>query len=287
MRQYFIAALVVAIFVTAVLYLAPATTYSTFSRICTSDGPFGGTTWEAIFEKYRRCMQLHLNLTTPELTWDRGPELAIRDCYKFGPRVIAVANKDELKQLATCKFATFGIGKDATAEEKIKKMLPNCEFYGADPVEDGNKAEYEKVGSFHKLAISGGDMAESSILTKAGYQARQKMPAMPLYRFFDEIVKSKLIDYLFIAVEWAEYDLFEFLQAEKAAGSGFTFCQVNLEVHAAQGDTHKTQFRQFVQQLLRENHYALAHDEMAAGHHRLFFFNQKAEECRRKYLPFS
>ncbi|CAJ0569651.1 unnamed protein product, partial [Mesorhabditis spiculigera] len=288
MHQYFAVAVGFGIFLMATLYFVD------------------DTRWEAVIEKYHVCMQRHPKLRTPDSTWADGSGQAVRDCYKFGPNIISVENQDEAKRLIVmnnprenCTFVTLGIGKDAMAEAKVKAMMPNCKFYGADPVLEENKVVYEnvkifglliileKVGEYHQLAISGNNIADSSILTKSGYQTRKKMPAMPMYQFFAEIVKSKTIDYLFVDIEYAEYDLFDYLQAGKALENGYTICQINLEAHIAQNIEQKVKYMEFIRKLVNEGHYALAYDDNTIGHHRIFFYNHRAPACRRKFMPFS
>ncbi|CAJ0572365.1 unnamed protein product, partial [Mesorhabditis spiculigera] len=268
MHQYFAVAVGFGIFLMATLYFAPNASIISTKSISISDD----TRWEAVIEKYRVCMQRHPKLRTPDSTWADGSGQAVRDCYKFGPNIISVENQDEAKRLIlmnnlreNCTFVTLGIGKDAMAEAKVKAMMPNCKFYGADPVLEENKVVYENPGT----------------------KRAKKMPAMPMYQFFGEIVKSKTIDYLFVDIEYAEYDLFDYLQAEKALENGYTICQINLEAHIAQNIEQKVKYMEFIRKLVNEGHYALAYDDNTIGHHRIFFYNHRAPACRRKFMPFS
>ncbi|KAK6055785.1 hypothetical protein COOONC_06711 [Cooperia oncophora] len=48
---------------------------------------------------------------------------------------------------------SLGIGKDVEAEKSMKTAMPNCEFWGADPVNDTNADIFPEVGKFYNIAV--------------------------------------------------------------------------------------------------------------------------------------
>ncbi|CAJ0580179.1 unnamed protein product, partial [Mesorhabditis spiculigera] len=80
------------------------------------------------------------------LTFNHGLQTAIKECYMFGAIPVSVANKVEIRKALPlkskrddCIFVTLGINQDIRLEEAVKATQPNCKFFGADPVAEGNK----------------------------------------------------------------------------------------------------------------------------------------------------
>ena len=61
-----------------------------------------------------------------------------------------------------CTVVTLGIGRDIGAETALRNMTSTkCQFFGADPIVDGNKELYEKIGKYYEMAVG----AKSGIAT--------------------------------------------------------------------------------------------------------------------------
>ncbi|CAJ0936554.1 unnamed protein product, partial [Mesorhabditis belari] len=242
---------------------------------------------------YRQCMMNDWHLENEQMTWSRGPEKALKRCLRFGPKLVEIRNTNDVKQVIPlkessdkCTFVTLGVGQDVSAEQQVKTLMPSCQFFGADPIDEGNKEKYEELGTFFKYAVSGNDISKSQMLTKGNYTEIQTMTAVPLYKFLRESVKESVIDFLFVDTEYAEYAMFDLLQAGRAELNGFTFCQINIEIHRPLNHEQKLAVHTFVKRLIAEGSYIIAHDELPHEnwHHRLFFYNHHSLACRRKFL---
>ena len=93
--------------------------------------------------------------------WDRFPYVV----NKCSPSLKDVKlgefpNSDEfkyhflpLRKLPNCSIISLGIGKDVKAEKKMKSVLPGCQFYGADPVDEDNNELFSSFGKFFNMAV--------------------------------------------------------------------------------------------------------------------------------------
>ncbi|KAK6012140.1 hypothetical protein OSTOST_22718, partial [Ostertagia ostertagi] len=52
-----------------------------------------------------------------------------------------------------CTIVSLGIGKDVEAEKSMRAAMPNCEFWGADPVLETNADIFPEVGKFYNIAV--------------------------------------------------------------------------------------------------------------------------------------
>ena len=49
---------------------------------------------------------------------------------------------------------TLGIGRDTGAELKLQQLISKkCRYFGADPIVDGNKDLYLKIGKYYEMAV--------------------------------------------------------------------------------------------------------------------------------------
>lgn len=69
-------------------------------------------------------------------------------------------NSDEYKyhflplhKLPNCSIISLGIGKDVKAEKKMKALMPSCNFFGADPVDEDNNELFSSFGKFFNMAV--------------------------------------------------------------------------------------------------------------------------------------
>ncbi|CAJ0568131.1 unnamed protein product, partial [Mesorhabditis spiculigera] len=229
------------------------------------------------------------------LTFNHGLQTAIKECYMFGAIPVSVANKVEIRKALPlkskrddCIFVTLGINQDIRLEEVVKVTQPNCKFFGADPIAEGNKKRYKKVGKFFNYAVSSTYLIKPLMFSHGGFSEVKQIKRKPLYDFLRLDVKETLIDYMFVDIDETEYDLLEMLQANMAHSNGFAFCQIGLKLHNTVDIKKQKKFYDFVVRLIRESGYTLVFDDQVAEpgfYHRLFFYNHRDTQCRKKFLP--
>ncbi|VDM64088.1 unnamed protein product [Angiostrongylus costaricensis] len=88
----------------------------------------------------------------------------------------------------------------------MKKDMPECEFFGADPIEDPNREMFDKIGQFYNIAVSGKNGTVNATVLEQGTIC--------------------LIDQLMIDIEWAEYEMLPyFLRSGDLESSDIAICQ--------------------------------------------------------------
>lgn len=126
-----------------------------------------------------------------------------------------------------CVEVTLGVGADILAEQKLRGMLPHCEFFGADPILESGKV-FEDMGKYFEFAVGGGPTGKqrASVLEKGWYQSKDVM-TVNFTEFLKKYVKVDKIDFLWIDNEGGEYEIFRrhLIDVKR------TICQVNVEMH--------------------------------------------------------
>ncbi|CAI2354917.1 unnamed protein product [Caenorhabditis sp. 36 PRJEB53466] len=205
-----------------------------------------------------------------------------------------VENTDEVKYVAYPKkdeditMVTLGVGHDVDAEVKLKELYPKTEFFGVDPIGEGNKDIYERKlnGTFFQIAVSGsGGMFKSHVFRK-GYGNEMTMHIGAGY-FFGEMLRKPKIDVLWIDTEGHEYTVLELLhRGGEFEKRGVKVCQMNVEMHKdtykeSQGEKQK--FHDFVWKVLEDGKYVMLKPFFVSwrnkGFIRTFIVNVADKQC--------
>ncbi|WKX91263.1 hypothetical protein Q1695_009807 [Nippostrongylus brasiliensis] len=96
------------------------------------------------FSSAKDCL-MHRVKVAPDLAnlWNYFPYYVNKCSPDGGLPILSFANNDEYKYhvmepTTDCTIVSLGIGKDIEAEKAMKAAMPNCKFWGADPVNDTN-----------------------------------------------------------------------------------------------------------------------------------------------------
>jgi len=99
----------------------------------------------------------------------------------------------------------LGIGADIKAERELQQLFPKCSFLGVDPVYEAGKIYEQLGGPFVHAAIWKEDNGtlEASVFKNEWYVTRN----VTTIRFETvlDMVRGKVIDFLFMDAEGAEY----------------------------------------------------------------------------------
>nr|CDJ86600.1 Protein of unknown function DUF13 domain containing protein [Haemonchus contortus] len=182
-----------------------------------------------------------------------------------------------------CTIVSLGIGKDVEAEKSMQAAMPNCEFWGADPVNETNADIFPEVGKFYNIAVGAENGTFRSYVLEDIYRY-QEVKYVDIATFLRNYVKRPVIDQLMIDIEHAEYPMLPFLLMDgQLARDKILICQMNIEVHRPNPEQLK-QFFDFFQQLMKEKQWTLMSASSIIGHLRLFMINHGSEECHKRYI---
>ncbi|CAI5452995.1 unnamed protein product [Caenorhabditis angaria] len=207
-------------------------------------------------------------------------------------------NDHEIKWaiLPKCKednvMVTLGIGLDVKAEVLLSRTLPNTTFYGADPIIQPNLQMYSHFGGkFFPFAVGkDAGINRFKVLPNQNKKTReytyQDVTTIDVPYFFNNILKLKRIDFLWIDIEGGELTFLHYLnRGNQFDKLGITVCQFNVELHPDFWPNGYQIVFDFIPQILRENRYVFLKPlETTTGVFRLFFINVENQECVRKYI---
>ncbi|VDP42447.1 unnamed protein product [Heligmosomoides polygyrus] len=120
------------------------------------------------------------------------------------------SNTDELKyhvmptkymsNTRDCTIVSLGIGKDVEAEKSMQSAMPNCQFWGADPVNETNADIFPEVGKFYNIAVGAENGTFRSYVLEDIYRY-QEVKYVDIATFLRNYVKRSVIDQIMIDIE--------------------------------------------------------------------------------------
>uniref|UniRef100_A0A8R1DR94 Methyltransf_21 domain-containing protein n=1 Tax=Caenorhabditis japonica TaxID=281687 RepID=A0A8R1DR94_CAEJA len=190
-----------------------------------------------------------------------------------------------LKKVNGCSIVSLGIGKDVKAEKKMSSVMPECEFYGADPVNEDNNELFSAFGNFYNMAVGDKNGSFRSYVLEEIYRY-QEVATIDLATFLRNNVKQKLIDQLMVDIEHAEYPVFPFFEENGQLEEwGIHVCQINIEIHSPTAEDRQT-FATFLKKNFLNHQWIFINSELHPSfkHIRLFMVNARSRECLQRYF---
>ncbi|CAL2049202.1 unnamed protein product [Caenorhabditis brenneri] len=211
--------------------------------------------------------------------WHMEPETVLGTAIKF----FMPSPSD-----TSATFVRIGIGANVSIERYFKKRLsPDSEFYGADPVFVENSQIFSPIGIFFPFAVGNETGLKQATLKYSTERVSSKyVNHIGIDIFFKKLIRKDIIDYLIFEGDGGEYDMMSHLakngSLEKA---GITVCQINIEYHLPKEmkDPRKEIFRKHIVQFVRDKKYTLL-SVTNMGNLRVFWVNTSSLECARRYL---
>uniref|UniRef100_A0A914Y564 Methyltransferase FkbM domain-containing protein n=1 Tax=Panagrolaimus superbus TaxID=310955 RepID=A0A914Y564_9BILA len=133
-----------------------------------------------------------------------------------------------------CNVITLGIGRDVRSERELLRKFNNCKFFGIDP-------DAKRSGRIYK-AVLNGTFVEGLVAAKSGeYEAsildkfddlsykKEKLKHFSFENLLAEKYEHDVIDYLFMDIEGAEFELMKELIYFPSKYP--KICQINVEYH--------------------------------------------------------
>ncbi|VDM46969.1 unnamed protein product [Toxocara canis] len=202
-----------------------------------------------------------------------------RNCLLRGIRSVSLRGIGE-----DCNVVTLGIGKDIGVEQALSKLTyPLCHFYGSDPGIEENMELYSRIGKFYPFAVAAtnGTRTASILDDKTGQYKYVNISHIDLISFFRDQVKLKIIDYLLMDVEYAEYDMLPFfLPGDLLDQNDIIVCQWTCEFHTGDEIT-KIKFGDFMWENLLYGRFLPLH---FATYVRATFINIRDDLCTRRFI---
>ncbi len=186
----------------------------------------------------------------------------------------------------TSTHVTLGIGGDITAEEKLVKLYPDCQLFGADPSKQSGTI-FTKIGKYFEIAVGAKTGSfKHNVLSSAVYTS-VNATTISLIDFLQQKINKRFIDFLWIDIEGSEYDLLpQFTEGGVLYNSKIIICQMNVEAHGPLTDfkSNFTAFGRMMTSLMEKSDFLLIKATFVAGHWRMYWINTKNEMCVKKYF---
>ncbi|CAI5453049.1 unnamed protein product [Caenorhabditis angaria] len=204
-------------------------------------------------------------------------------------------NNDEIKWIVSPKnmddnltMVTLGIAKDITAESKLQNLLPQTDFFGADP--SNMSKVYSQIGEHFQIGVSGKSGLKSTRIYGDKRIMETQVENVNFVEFLDKYVKRKIVHFLWIDIEGGEFEIMEMLHKhEEIDTNNITICQINFEIHqkvmkSLQNETEK--FATFLHKIIRDEKYIIvkAFNIRHRNFVRIFLVNIEDSECRRLFI---
>ncbi|CAI5439829.1 unnamed protein product [Caenorhabditis angaria] len=187
-------------------------------------------------------------------------------------------------------MVTLGIAKDITAETKLKNLLPQTQFFGADPANISQI--YTKIGQHFQFGVSAKTGLKSTRIYANNGIMETRVKNVNFVEFIDEYVQRKLVHFLWIDIEGGEFEIFEMLYRNGDIDTNhIDICQINFEIHqGVMEESLKKQepekFANFLQKLVADGRYVIlkASNIRHRNFLRIFLVNVENAECRRLFI---
>jgi len=166
----------------------------------------------------------------------------------------------------------------------LQKFVPDCKFYGADPILESGKI-FKTIGPYYQTAISHvpGEF-NASVLIKNVY-VWQKVKAITLVDFLKNKLNLKAVDYLFMDIEGPEYEILPQFMSDGPIEEYGPICSINVELHGPLESygVNDTIFASVIRQLFNNSRYIPIWIPPPARHHRMALIDWKSEYCVNKF----
>ncbi|EFO92201.1 hypothetical protein CRE_10888 [Caenorhabditis remanei] len=256
------------------------------------------STSSEIYYKWRECMseEMEYLMSSDDNTFWNQLENPVQKCEMLNDlRTIVMEpfnNLDETKYsiLPICgntvmSVVTLGVGQDVNAEQEMKKRIGNysVQFYGADPIVEGNDELFSKVGTFFPFAVGNSSRMGTASVLLDGVYVEKRVIHVEFVQFLKGIIGKTFYDNIWVDGEYAEYELFEyFYNGGQLDREGITVCQFNMEMHLPDA-IRKKQFKNFITRIYEDQRYAFFRP-IRGNHIRLFFVNFRDPICAKKFI---
>ncbi|CAJ0603545.1 unnamed protein product [Cylicocyclus nassatus] len=198
-----------------------------------------------IFERNAKCLQSRTESMEVKELWSKIPMIINQCSERRFLRIRGYRNLDETKihvmpsEVAflseyACSIVSLGVGRDVAAETKMKKDMPLCSFYGADPIREPNQEMFEQVGEFFHIAVGGknGTSQATVLEPDTGNYRVRRVRHVDIATFLRSFIQKQIIDQLMIDIEWDEYAVLPFLlKSGDIENANVVICQINIEIH--------------------------------------------------------
>uniref|UniRef100_A0A915KRT0 Methyltransferase FkbM domain-containing protein n=1 Tax=Romanomermis culicivorax TaxID=13658 RepID=A0A915KRT0_ROMCU len=244
-----------------------------------------------LVKRLKKCLLWSLAPTTAGQFWSSLTP-AIEDCCRFLSKTLPIHtlyNMDDFKFAilpiagkVKCVTLTIGIGNDIGAEKELKKLIPNCQFIGTDPIVESGKI-YDNIGRYLNIAVSDSNgTIEASVLANGTYQSRN----VTAQNFNDLLVELKepVIDFLFLDAEGAEYQIMPLLTNERRYLNSVV-CQISVEIHGYSSEyrMNDVDYKAQVLDLIANSSFLPIYGTKA-GFNRMYWLNMESPACLEKYF---
>ncbi|CAI5439823.1 unnamed protein product [Caenorhabditis angaria] len=262
---------------------------------------------ENLLEKFEICYESKVLRFSnpPENIWN-NLAYNVKFCdFEKNLNLVPLDNWDETKWIVFPKnsnfennftLVTLGIANDISAEEKLRDLLPQTQFFGADPT---NMSKiYTKIGEHFQFGVSAETGLKSTrIFSETRNNSRFSTTSFEtpernvnFVEFIDDYVQRKLVHFLWIDIEGGEFELFEMLYRNGDIDTNhIDICQINLEIHQkllANITNEAEKFANFLRKIVEDGKYIIAKpfNFSVLNFIRLFLVNVEDPECRRLFI---
>lgn len=189
----------------------------------------------------------------------------------------------ESKADTPCTVVTLGIGNNIHAEKTLATAMPQCSFFGADPVPQSGQI-YKTVGEYIPFAVSNESWAANGTIKINNTRYIAEMPFVSFDEFLFTMVNKTTIDILFMDLGGYEYNIFGMF-FKKDLAKEIIICQITVELHGPPGlyGLTKLSYDNFVYKLIKYTPFVPLWSKEHDRHMKVYLFNGDSKYCVEKY----
>uniref|UniRef100_A0AC34FKQ7 Methyltransferase FkbM domain-containing protein n=1 Tax=Panagrolaimus sp. ES5 TaxID=591445 RepID=A0AC34FKQ7_9BILA len=184
---------------------------------------------------------------------------------------------------ASCNVITLGIGGDVSSEEKLLKLMPQCNFLGVDSGAKNSKNLYkEKLDGIYIEGLVGAENGtyKASVMVDEKNYKDKILPHFSFKHIISNNFKDNLTDLLFMDIEGDEFALMKDMIDHPHSYPNI--CQINVEFH----DPSKTEINvlNILDKMIKKGPYLIVKTEFVWPFNRMYLINIYDNVCLKKYL---
>uniref|UniRef100_A0AC34FRE5 Methyltransferase FkbM domain-containing protein n=1 Tax=Panagrolaimus sp. ES5 TaxID=591445 RepID=A0AC34FRE5_9BILA len=197
---------------------------------------------------------------------------------RFGEDKVFLPLKSSFNQ-SKCIWLTVGIGGDDQVEKLFKEKYPNCQIFGVEASPD-QYANFESYGTVIPYGVGVKNSNITLTLRSNDNYVEKIVEVLAFSDLLDNFVKSRLIHYMTIDIEGAEFDILEEILPFKILyNQNIAFCQIDAELHS-----NEIRIREILHKFnSNQSPYMPIVSKPFLNHQKVTWINIENEECKEAF----
>lgn len=190
----------------------------------------------------------------------------------------------DLEANTPCTSVTFGIGNNVHGEQSLLKSMPQCNFYGADPIKESGTI-FKTIGRYDIVAIGTETWFGNATIKINSTRYLVEVPFISFADYMMYSVNKTTVDFLFMDIAGYEYPVLGTFYNTSIL-ERITICQITVELHGPPGmyGMTKLAYDNFVFNFVKYTPFVPLWSKTVDRHTKVYFFNSNSKYCVEKYV---